>query len=110
MIKYITELYTTEKTSKKTDDYIFDLYDDKFINHVYAITLSQYEKDVFDIVSAKMIRNYENNGIDIYVLGIAENRSSCESLCEKMIMEYMDSADYQMGVSMREYFENKLFI
>lgn len=109
MIKYIDKLYTTEKTAKKTDDYIFSLYSDKLINSVYVIALALCENDVFDILSAKAVKEIDSKDIDIVILGIAENKSACEQLCEDMIIEYMQSKASIRNISMREYFENKLF-
>ena len=109
MIKYIDNLYTTEKTEKKTDDYIFDLYSDKMINPVYVIALSLCENDVFDILSAKAVKNLDAKNVDIVILGIAENKSSCEKLCEQMILEYVENVSTKDSISMRDYFENKLF-
>lgn len=106
MIKYLENLYLTEKTSKKPDDYIFDIYDDKLFPTVYVIVASFNDNDAFEIYSGKAIKEIDKKDIDIIVLGIAESRDAADSLCETMIMEYIDS---KANCSMKEYFLNKLF-
>lgn len=109
MIKYIDNLFLTEKASKKVNKIKEDIEKKKFTSLACIICISNNSSDVFDIIPVFMLKSIQKlydsslstDADDICVLGIAESKRAAFRLCTEMSAYYINS---KSELSMREFF------
>ena len=102
MIRYINDLFLTEKNVKKIDKIKQDIENKKYISMACFITLAKNQTDVFDIIPILNLKLKSNMYDDLLVVGIAENKKAAVRLCAEISMQYINT---DTSLSMREYFE-----
>lgn len=107
MIRYIEELFLTEKTAKKLDTIKTNIENKKWFSKVCLITLSNNENDVFDIIQLYNLKTAASVYEDIIVIGIVENKGKAVAICSEIVNQYINSSESERYPSMRAYLVDK---
>ena len=90
MIRYIDDLFLTEKTGKDLPKIKRKLRLGTGMTGLYFIMLSENPHDVFDIVPAPVFKQRSFRHRDHIIVGITENMKEAYSFVEDILMEHYD--------------------
>ncbi len=90
MIRYIDNLYVTDKLENKKNSIMRKLRLGIGMVSVNVITMASNETDVFDIIPAAMFKSYKLRHSDLLVVGLAESKKAAFLLVEKIIEEHFE--------------------
>ncbi len=102
MIRFVDEPYLTDKIRPKLSSIKWKLVCGIGMTNVHFITLSDNEKDLFDIYPAAVFKQKHVRKQKRVILGVADDHKSAEQLVGVMITDCMNSG--QMS-DIRGYFE-----
>lgn len=98
MIRYIDNLYLTDKTDKKLSGIKRKLRLGIGMPGMFVIMLSENDSDVFDIVPCSMFKIRKYRHMDHTIVGIAENRRSSYEIVERIITEHFNKTGRYTGL------------
>jgi hypothetical protein len=98
MIRYIDDLYLTDKTSEKIKSIKRRLRLGAGIASLYVIMLSKNTNDVFDIVPAPMFKIRSFRHQDHLVIGLAESRRKAYDLVSRIVLDHYNATGQYTGL------------
>ena len=98
MIKYIDDLYLTDKTEKKAESIKRKLRLGVGMAGMYVIMLSDNPKDVFDIVHASMFKIRSFRHRDHLVIGLAESKRKAYDIVTRIVLENYNATGLYTGL------------
>lgn len=107
MIKYIDNLFLTEKTEKKLEDIKNNIKNKKLLSKVCLITLAENDRDAFEILPLYNLKTCSDRYDSLTIIGIAENKSKAMNICSDIINEYVVENNTMKYASVKEYFMDK---
>ncbi len=110
MIRYIDDLYLTEKTKRELGRIKRKLFLGTGMIKLYIIMLSDNPSDVFEIVPAAMFKYRKYRHMDHTVIGMAESRRKAYDIIGTLIREHYEETGVYTGLkeaSMRRFSAGK---
>lgn len=105
MISFYDDLYMTESVKPKINSIKLKLYSGIGTVGVYLISFSNNPADVFDIYPAHIFKQKFMRKNDVFIVGVADSKTSAFTLVSDMINECMDRTGSYTDI--RKYYENK---
>ena len=103
MVRFVDRPYMTEKVGPKISSIKWKMACGIGMAGYHFITLSDNDKDIFDIYPAAVFKQKRFRKSDRIIIGVADNMDSARELAGSMIKECLDNSGNPSDI--RGYFE-----